>query len=471
MKSVKKKSVVRPVAKSSGAVPAYSFRWQNIKGIADSGWICLRPLTVFLGANGSGKSSSIAPLLLLRQTWESRDPAVALKTRGELFNGGSFRELVHAHDEKRNVIISVRFERATEKFKKSKNPPPHELELQFASAQGQTGDVLLSTYTVRDRHGKEMVVRQRQADGKFTIGGYIWEGKPSSSQLSSFIKEHSPTGFHFSPNRVLRKFLGSKEFENASKDFDFDAREGKYLAALGFVEQRMDELLGQFSYVGPLRERPRRFYELTGERPYSVGASGQFATELIFKRKDSEFQKSLLRWLEHFEFAEELKTTPLTDGVVQLLIRKSKGSPLINLADTGFGLSQVLPLIVQSLVTREGGLFVAEQPEIHLNPRLQTRLADLFADTAVSRNISVLLETHSEHLLLRLRTLLASKKLRAENVAIYFLEMVDGKSVPREIPIDEMGHIAASDWPKGFFEDGLNESFELARAQVKGRRT
>ena len=140
----------------------------------------------------------------------------------------------------------------------------------------------------------------------------------------------------------------------------------------------------------------------------------------------------------------------------------------VNFADTGFGLSQVLPLIVQGLYDPADGLIIAEQPEIHLNPKLQGKLADLFVYMANSGK-GVIVETHSEHLLLRLRRLIAEKKINTENVAIYFIEKEDDISTAKMIPIKDNGHIDPNLWPKGFFEDSLHEAFQLATIQSRSK--
>jgi predicted ATPase len=138
-----------------------------------------------------------------------------------------------------------------------------------------------------------------------------------------------------------------------------------------------------------------------------------------------------------------------------------------NFADSGFGASQVLPLIVQGLTAEPQSLIIAEQPEIHLNPRLQCVLASLFG-AIIQRGCRLLVETHSEHLLLAIRLLIASRKLDASKVALYFVEKAgDGSSMVRQVPIDTIGGISSESWPKGFFEDSLQQSLALAEAQAR----
>ncbi len=136
-----------------------------------------------------------------------------------------------------------------------------------------------------------------------------------------------------------------------------------------------------------------------------------------------------------------------------------------NFADAGFGVSQIFPIIVAGLSAKKGSYLIFEQPEIHLNPRLQSILAQLFA-YFVSEGINLIVETHSEHFLLRLRQIIASGQLKSDKVNLYYVEKEEERSLIRKIFIKENGHIDSADWPKGFFDETLRGALELAGAQV-----
>jgi hypothetical protein len=236
----------------------------------------------------------------------------------------------------------------------------------------------------------------------------------------------------------------------------------RYLATVTYIEQYFEGLLSRIAYVGPLRERPRRLYEVSGEAPVTVGVRGEAAPEIIFRKRGSELDQLVNEWINRFDFGFDLQCEDLSEGVFNVVLRRTSSSPTVNLADTGFGLSQVLPLIVQGVYASPESLMIAEQPEIHLNPKLQTVLADLFVAVA-KRNCAVVVETHSEHLLLRLRRLVAEGEIPPDDVALYFVEREGDESRVREVSIEKNGHIP--DWPKGFFSESLRESLALAAAQ------
>lgn len=141
----------------------------------------------------------------------------------------------------------------------------------------------------------------------------------------------------------------------------------------------------------------------------------------------------------------------------------------INIADSGFGFSQILPMLVAGVTSPQDSFIILEQPEIHLNPKIQTSLADVFVNmTKTGTNLIV--ETHSEHILLRLRTLIAKQEIKPSEVGLYFVERQGGVSFIREIPIEGDGQILVDAWPEDFFADSIRESLNLANSQMALRK-
>lgn len=139
----------------------------------------------------------------------------------------------------------------------------------------------------------------------------------------------------------------------------------------------------------------------------------------------------------------------------------------VALQDMGVGISQMLPLILRCLV-EQGALIAIEQPEIHVHPKLQAELGDLFIESALKKQNCLVLETHSEHLILRIMRRIretfegtlpeARPPVTPEDICIIYLEPGENGSIIREMPLNERGELVKG-WPGGFFEEALNEMF------------
>ncbi|HEV2166526.1 MAG TPA: DUF3696 domain-containing protein, partial [Thermoplasmata archaeon] len=138
----------------------------------------------------------------------------------------------------------------------------------------------------------------------------------------------------------------------------------------------------------------------------------------------------------------------------------------INIASMGEGVSQLIPILSAVLGSRDGSCVLVEQPELHLHPDLQARIADLFVDQVVNNRKQIILETHSEHLLLRVRRRVAEGTLDPSQVAILYVDRPGRESRVRSLPIDSDGHIGQ--WPEGFFEEGIEEAYRIASARSGG---
>jgi predicted ATPase len=440
----------------------YQIRWKNYRRFEDTDWITLTPLTVLVGVNNGGKSSILSPLLLLAQTLASHDSDAPLIPVGPLIDLGNYRDFIHIHETHRDLFFGLRIRSYKSKveLKPVGSYAPGGIELTFAEGE-QPQQVRLKRFEVTDVYNRHYFHRDSQS-GEYALGGAISiDGmKPIEKEA---ILESSPQHFLFTPNEVLyaidKKAFKDKEIKRDSFSEEFS----HYLKASGFSYSLVRNVFDNISYIGPLRAKLKRFYRVSAEMPETVGSQGEHAANL-FRRKVKDLKPRIDSWVKAFEFGEELKYKELTDDLFQLLFIANQEET--NIADAGFGASQVLPLIIQAVAAPQDSFTLAEQPEIHLNPRLQCVLADLFVDMAASGH-RVLVETHSEHLIVRLRRLVAEGTIRAEDVSLYFVEKNAGKSEIRKIPIESNGSIPAEAWPSGFFDDSLREALALATAQAK----
>ena len=441
----------------------YQIRWQNYRRFKDTGWITLRPISILIGPNNSGKTSVISPLLLLTQTITSEDGDTPLVSRGSLVDVGNYRDYVHLHDTSSDVFFGLRFHyhERTKRLKRLGTYPPGAIELTFGSGE-ELQQTTLKKYELFDIFMRSYIERTQRQNQTFSLSGAV-SAKTMLKAERAALRRSDPVNFLFSPTSTISAF--KRDDDTARNSDRFSKEFSHYLRAIGYAYSSIRSLVGYLSYIGPLRDRPRRYYQIAAEAARTVGPRGENAPHL-FRQHQQELQAEVNSWVQRFEFGKSLMCKGLTEDFFKLCF--VNGKEQTNIADAGFGASQVLPLIIQALVAPKDSLTIAEQPEIHLNPRLQSTLGDLFAHMANSGH-RVLVETHSEHLLLRLRTLVATGIISEKDVAIYFVEKTDDQSVIREVPIESNGNIRRDQWPKGFFDDALRESMMLASAQSGNR--
>ena len=163
-----------------------------------------------------------------------------------------------------------------------------------------------------------------------------------------------------------------------------------------------------------------------------------------------------------------LKPTSNVDQDYELLVKQYKDGPEVGLTDVGFGVSQVLPVLILCYYADEGSILILEQPEAHLHPKAQSELADVLIDVVKNRKVQIILESHSEHLLLRLMRRIAEEEISADQTAFHFCEIEGGNSKAEQLKVDEYGNI--SNWPKDFFGDDMGDVAKKTKAEMKRRK-
>lgn len=257
----------------------------------------------------------------------------------------------------------------------------------------------------------------------FAGGGYAWDVVRQRRDVRERINE----------------WLGSSRLKSP---YELVVRD---LVALDQLQNPIDEALEGLADEG-----------LDVEPDYGDDGEAQGVVPII---KDSEAEVK--------RFVETIAESD-ADRVTELILRDLRTRTVVSHRDVGIGVSQVLPVLVAAYASRER-LVAIEQPEIHLHPALQAELGDVFLESALgeARN-TFLLETHSEHLLLRIMRRMRETSsdnlpsgavaVRPEDVMVLFVEPDGAQSLVREMPLNERGELVKA-WPGGFFEEGLREIF------------
>ncbi|MGB2712118.1 MAG: AAA family ATPase [Conexibacter sp.] len=493
---------------------------ENLKSLGGRHSVEMAPITLIYGPNSSGKSSLLQALAVLKQTLEPRAARLdierqPLNLRGELVDLGSFGAAVHRHELKRPLRLGVQF--AAGPARPNVRPRMHAdssgyvklgFRLDGKSHTVKQADVTLGIDTHRVRYVPSKAPAPAHelfstAEGFFRVASeangrallelvrHDFPGVPGGAD------EHVKSVQSFLSFDPRPTFLGRGCFPVAPwlRTWGLDARapqtaRGADGAVLGTrisdvvygPAAALTDLLSQLAYLGPLRAAPTRFQARSGAQYSSVGARGEHTPLFLLQLPD--LIGPVNAWLERLEIRYRLEVSPVEadtigaeigDLVVTRLVDTHTGIA-VTPQDVGFGISQLLPVVVQVLAER-GRTICIEQPEIHIHPRLQAMLADLFIEAAEHHANQLVIETHSEHLMLRFLRRMSEARgsgwLSPDKLCVLYVDQdAEGVSTPQRLRLDAHGEFL-DEWPNGFFTERLEELFFGARKRRRqvGRRT
>jgi hypothetical protein len=255
---------------------------------------------------------------------------------------------------------------------------------------------------------------------------------------------------------------------------------------LSDLELAFEERLDSISYLGPLRSPPERLYTWSGAVPEDVGWRGDSAVPAILAAEERafnwkprsprlNFQQVIARWLTEMGLVHSFSVGPIAPDrdEYEVRVKAAANAEEVKLTDIGFGVSQVLPVVVQAFYAGRHSTVLMEQPEIHLHPAVQASLADLFIAAVTARedgeprNVQLVIESHSEHLLRRLQRRIAERELTEDDVALYFCYSGPHGSEMDRLEVDTYGDIL--NWPPDFFGDELEDIAVQAEVGMQRR--
>jgi predicted ATPase len=246
------------------------------------------------------------------------------------------------------------------------------------------------------------------------------------------------------------------------------------------------QLFEKLAYLGPMRSSPDRHYQWPGSAPDNVGKTGENTISAILAADERKINMGKKKRMQPFQavIADELKKMGLIDDfkvrkivedrqTYEVKVKSNGSSTPVDLPDVGFGVSQVLPVLVQLFYAPEDSIILMEQPEIHLHPRAQAILADVMIDAIKAcengreRGIQLIIETHSEHFLRRLQRRIAEGIITNDQFAAYFADTNNGEAQLQKLQVDEYGSIR--NWPENFFGDEMGDITAQSLAAMKKR--
>ena len=269
------------------------------------------------------------------------------------------------------------------------------------------------------------------------------------------------------------------------KCYGFPDQVRAYFTTAGFLsdlELAMEERLRDIYYLGPLRAPPGRRYTWSGAQPVDVGPAGESVVDAILASRERgekigrgrgrpriTLEEYVALWLKKLGLIHDFRVVPIAEGspVFEVRVRKSPKSAEVLITDVGFGVSQILPVLVLCFYVPRDSTVILEQPEIHLHPAIQAGLADVFIDASKKRGVQILLESHSKHLLRRLQRRIAEEDVSSDDVGLFFCRADDDGSILDTLELDPYGNI--TNWPRDFFGDQFGEIAAMSEAALKRR--
>ncbi len=451
-------------------------RIQNFKAWKDTGTLRIAPITLLFGANSSGKSSIGQFLMMLKQTVELSDRKAVLYPGSETTNVnlGSYKEMVYGRNATNNIEFSYEWDVPQKmEFKDPISGNAYSVcIMSFSCKVGMQDSESYSPYVIDFKYHLHNPDQDR-----VMVRMYRCEGtKPAYRIQSDGYKFKRRQGRAWSPRTPNRFYGFPDEVVAYHKNADFVQQ----------INLEHENLFNSMSYLGPLRTKGERLYAWSGNEPASVGYAGENCIAALlaarkrkinpgFHLKARPFEEIIAQSLQKMGLIENFKVNIISKQrqVYEVKVCVKGSENWVDLPDVGFGVSQVLPVLVQCFYAPEGSIIFMEQPEIHLHPRAQSELADVMINVINSRekgkdrNIQLIIETHSEHFLRRLQRRIAEDTVSPDKVAAYFANTTTETATLEPLKLDTYGNI--QNWPDKFFGDEMEDITAQATAAMQKR--
>lgn len=520
-----------------------SFRIHNLRSLEDSGDIELKPITILVGRNSSGKSTLARTFPLLRQSAEATKRGPILWW-GRLVDFGSFDEALNRYATEKEIGLDFKISFGKDDDRKAAirrglgrlsmlrllRSGVLDISLRFKNGKSSsyTSSISLSVFDFK----ATLSIDEQGLVTEIKSGTYLWKptnqiicfgsqdrlvpnptffkagGEPSAPSfeaydpfrtelpkaIKSFVHGNTadervrqlatriPLGPRIEMFQQLLQIANPPSFSETLQSFGPDSPYFTHLCDLTFVSQleilldqannSLNAFLGEVIYLEPLRATAQRYYRQQSLAVGEIDSKGENIAMFLDSLPTSQRRDFQLWTSTHFGIEVAPKKA---GGHISLTVKQVAGGAEANIADMGFGFSQMLPIAAQlwaasasnsaALPNRRKALqplIVIEQPELHLHPDYQAKLADVFV-AAVGERISnsaslphtglrIIAETHSPSLINRLGTLIADKIISSKDVQVILFEQESSRS-PSQVKIAEFDDEGIlRNWPLGFFE-------------------
>jgi predicted ATPase len=470
----------------------------NFKSIGSLANYEMRPLTILSGTNSSGKSSFIQLLLLLKQTLYDDSADRPLSLKGHEYTVADYLDILK--DKNKDNKLKVEFCFNKSELENYKEFPGFNIYNAFNNYNLTISITFDESESDRKIFVSSFEVKfdpEEEGQQNFTI----FENKNNST---FFVKTNLPvlvsknllsrnTDFVIKKINYLAFLPSELEVETIEPRIEGLASESlklftKEVPKLDGIKALLKDFFDKLNYVGSYRKDPQDSYPVNGKN-YSVGKNGENVAEILFSLKENKisfykivevdnefnfmksedsFLNAVKYWLcDRFKLCSDIYSKREADSYFIYVV--SLSGIISTIKHVGFGISQILPIIVEGLRIGDSETLVLEQPEVHLHPKVQSSLTD-YLISLVKNGKNVIIETHSDHLITRLRRRIAEDQRNQldDNVLLTFVELGKYDVLFRNITIDDFGVIELP-YPVDFIERTDAELKAILKAQMNKR--
>ncbi|MEI6443022.1 MAG: DUF3696 domain-containing protein [Nostocales cyanobacterium ELA583] len=435
---------------------------ENFKCFKERTAFPLGQLTLLTGINGCGKSTLLQSLLLMRQSIDHNENTDQILLNGSCVSLNSFNDV-------RNINNS-RYQSTTFKYYINSDINDHELKLR--------GNI---EYCLNENLDDDMVAKIVE----ILFIGRI-ELNKSDKYLENILYYDVDATYQYdyfdssSLNKLSFDYITSiLDNENNKTEIQDKCSINNLIPVSYFpiwerFKTSVSFLLSQslnfnhIHYISADRLGPQEFYlKSTINKFPNVGAKGEFTVNLLYKKRDDlvndklclgEDAKTLAtqteEWLNEIFNGAKVEVPSSQSNILEILFNTSTSKDRFKPANVGFGYSYILPIVVSGLIAKEGEILIVENPEAHLHPKAQSRLAKFLAKVS-SCGVQVFIESHSDHILNALRIAVLDDIITHEDLSILYFQQNPEQPVV-QIRVQPNGGI--EEWPEGFF-DQMDKDF------------
>lgn len=437
------------------------------------------PITLLAGANSSGKSSVLSAVASILQTRSPNLFPFDLTPNGTNCSLGGFKDIVHGGNSRTNFGIQVTVEKnkRVAKLGGAYRYSPIGSHILLAEMNFSLGsDNLNIEWDKSAQHYKSKYQSTFLSDSKrilqiqetlraianivpSTSGDASGKSKKKSDADVPADEKFSET-IAFAKQRMgkwygLKSSKASELRNEIASDFGSQGVEKE-------LQNVVKDLWSQFTYIGPVRAYPERHYALV-ERGSMIDPRGELSLLDLMKWKTAQPKlfREVTALLHELQLADSIRPASSSEEIMRMMVKPRGHKRYVNYADTGFGVSQILPVLIKDVALGERGTVLINQPEVHLHPSAQAQLANHFVSRLNKRRF--IIETHSEYMINRFRILVAEKKVNPQDVAIYFFDLdASGKSSAKRIDILPDGNLSGA--PPAYFNTYSVDTMRLINA-------